>query len=175
MSAASPAAAPAQKSGPPAAPLHRSVWLRIAAAATVAWVCALAAITWMTANPPVINLLQLQHSDLVLVGTWENRAEGRFLVERELKHGRLKGPVKIVGLPDRGLPTTPAWVIPVTKLGDTWAVTRGEFPILVRPPAKDARPQVVEVNVDPQCYPATNDVLGQIAAAGERIHAKAGR
>lgn len=131
---------------------------------TVLWVLFLAVITWRTANPPVVNGVQVQVSDRILVGRWENRADGRFEVTQELKRGDPLGVVTVTGVPDRGTPTNDLWVIPVLKFGGTYSVTHGQFVNHPwrRLPAADA--QEWEVRVNPQCYPATDDVLEQINA-----------
>lgn len=161
-----PAARPPSSSveHPSAVPRDRSkLWLSALVAAV--WVLFLATITWRTANPPVVNVVQISESDLIFVGRWEDRAAGRFHIERELKHGQFQGAVNVLGLPDRGLPRGETWVIPVTKVGDAYSVTQGVFTTGPLPLDPQGNAAVWKVHVPPQCYPATDDVLNQVQRA----------
>lgn len=145
---------------PPPAPVPRSIWLMAAAVLVIVWIGFLAGLTVVTANPPVVNPLQIASSDLVLVGRWKNRTAGQFEVERELKLGQLQGPVVVEDLPVSGPPTNEAWVVPVVKLGKNYAVTHGQFMNAPAQPQANQHPWPVKLPV--QCYPATADVLQQI-------------
>src|SRR5262249_29131279 len=93
-----------------------------------------------------------------------NRAEGQFLVERELKHGQLTGRATVLGLPDRGPSPSATWVIPVSKTGDAYAVTTGIFPNRPEHPPERKQGGEWRIEVPTLCYPATEDVLRQISA-----------
>src|SRR5690349_24987134 len=123
MSASSLPAAPAPLSSLERPP-HVSTtkfWLWLSAGIVLAWVLFLAVVILRTASPPVVNAVQLEESDLILVGHWDNRSEGRFEVEQELKRGQLRGVVSVLGLPEKGLPAGESWVIPVTKIGNAYS------------------------------------------------------
>lgn len=159
---------PAATSSPTQTPVSvmRSAWIVASGMLLLGWIGFLAVLTVATANPPVVNALQIAASDLVFVGHWKNRATGEFQVERELKQGQLQGTVIVEDVPKVGPLERDAWVVPVVKLGKRYAVTHGEFtnrPALPRP---DQQPWPVKL--EPQCYPATNDVLEQIDAVLKR-------
>lgn len=153
----------APKDSPP--PTRLGHWLWVAAGLTIVWVTFLALITVQTANPPVVNVVQIQNSDFVLVGRWTDRAHGRFEVTQELKRGEQFGVITVTGVPERGMPTTETWVIPVVKFVGTYDVTKGPFINRPRQLPKDSQEREWLVQVHPQCYPATDDVLEQIKAA----------
>lgn len=165
MSASSLPAAPAPLSSlehPPRVSTTK-FWLWLAVGIVSTWVLFLAVMTFRMASPAVVNAVQIVESDLILVGRWDRDSENRFDVERELKHGQLRGPVNVLGLPEKGMPTGEAWVIPVTKIGDAYSVTQGTFPLRRQPDAPpDAKLPFQRVDVSPQCYPVTDDVLRQI-------------
>ena len=152
---------PADVSATPAGPATGQMSLWLAAFFVAAWVICLASLTWSTANPPVVNRVQVQSSRLVLLGHWTEQAAGQFHVERELVHGRLTGPVTIQGLPKGGLPRTVNWIIPVTPIGTVYTITSGQFEL----EATNVLGQKISwtVNVQPWCYPATDDVEHQVA------------
>lgn len=126
------------------------------------WVAWLGWLTLTTANPPVINRVQVLASDLVLVGKWSDRQAGRFDVSRELKHGKVTGNITIQNVP--AAPGTAApdaeWVVPVRRTGDAYTVTAGQFANRPAGPQKGVAP---EIDVKAQIYPATPNVFGQIA------------
>lgn len=144
------------------APASWTAWLAGSAVLVFGWIGFLAALTALTANPPAVNPLQIASSDFVLVGHWKNRATGEFDVERELKQGQLQGTVIVEDIPKPGPPGQAVWVIPVTKLGKRYSVTQGEF--LNHPTEPQPNVEPWPVKLEPQCYPATSDVLDQIDA-----------
>lgn len=167
MSASSLPSAPAPLSSlehPPRVSTTK-FWLWLAIGIVLAWVLFLAVMTFLTASPAVVNFMQIAESDLILVGRWDRRSENRFEVERELKHGQLHGAVNVLGLPEKGLPTGESWVIPVTKIGNAYSVTKCTIPLRRGQAAADAKLPFESVDVSPQCYPATDDVLRQIERA----------
>ncbi len=158
---------PAASENPPAPnvpPPGSLAKFRVAASLTLAWVLFLAGLTWRTANPPVVNRVQIRNSEYILVGRWENRQEGRLEVVQELKRGVSLGVVTVTGLPERGLPAAKSWVIPVTRFGGAYSVTHGQFLNSPRQPQPDGKIPHWQIDVPPQCYPATDDVLEQILA-----------
>lgn len=159
---------PAATSGPaPVAvePSVRSPWLLLSAGIVALWIVCLAALTWRTANPAVINQVQISSADLIFVGRWADRKAGRFEVERELKRQQLQGEVIIEGALPHGPPTSESWVIPVTVHREKYAVTQGVFINHPRQPAIAEKLPPWKVEVAPLCYPATEDILRQIDAA----------
>ncbi len=163
MSAAPPVAAPIETKDVGRAAWHTSLRVRCAGAAVLIWIVALAAMTWNTANPDVVNRAQIEESHFVFVGRCEDPAKGTFHVERELKRGELQGPVTVQDLPKQLPPKNTAWVVPVLRHGKSFVVTEGVFPL---PPAQVVGPNGVplEAHVAPKIYPATDDVLRQIDA-----------
>jgi hypothetical protein len=158
-----------------AAPIAGRRALASAAAVTLGWVLFLAVVTWRTANPPAINIVQILESDLVLVGSWQDRRAGRFEVLEELKHGGRTGLMTVAGAPCAKSPAETTWVVPVRREGTSWKVTQGRFanrPLEAHARDPDAPPPWI-VQVEPQCYPATDDVLRQIRMLLERPAADA--
>ena len=139
----------------------RRLGLVVAAIVVTVWVIYLAYITIRTANPPVINRVQIDAADFLLLGRWENFSTGRFRVERELKHGRLTGLVQVLGLPDHLPSQSIEWVIPVSKTGDAVSVTQGIYENRPLHSGQNLN-GVWKVRVAPQCYPATAEILRQI-------------
>lgn len=138
------------------------VRLIVFAMLVVGWAAWLAWLTLTTANPPVINRVQVLSSDLVLVGKWEDRAAGRLNVSRELKHGELTGIITIQAVPLVPKISGPdgEWIVPVRRIRTGYAVTSGKF---ANRPAGKQPAAAPEIDVKPQVYPATPDVFEQLA------------
>jgi|GEM_PF-3390944 len=146
------------------APASPSRWLLIVfAVIVVVWVGLLSWLTLNTANPPVVNRVQILSSDLVLVGRWQDVAAGNFDVTRELKYGELTGVVTLLGpKPATATPNEAEWVIPVRRTKNALSITEGKF--INRPQQNDIVPPGPEwrVAITPQIYPATASVFEQI-------------
>jgi hypothetical protein len=162
MTTESPPDAAAESSVGANASPARGRWFPFAIVIIAVWIAFLAVLTWRTANPPVVNDVQILESDEIFVGSWKDQAEGRFDVADELRHGQIHGLVTITGVPQRGAPKSDRWVIPVTRRGGTYAVTQGIFPPGRDPLAKPGDRPLPPVHVEPLCYPATEAVLAQI-------------
>jgi len=140
----------------------RPILFRIIFCLVIIWVAGLATLTVRTANPWIVNEVQIERSDAVFVGRWIDRLQGRFEAADDLLHRLPPGAVTITGLPTRGLPKTDEWVIPVRKSGEGFVVTQGGFSYVPRDPAGHVAPQPVEGEIAPQCLPAIPEVLQQI-------------
>ena len=154
--AAADAAVPAKASS------VRRVLFWLAACLTLIWIAFLAALAFRTPNPPVVNRIQIRESDGIFVGRWDSRADGRFRVTDELKHGTIRGIVTVVGVPDCDIPETDLWVIPVRRSGGTFVVTQGLFETGLENPPQPADQPPPLVRIQPQCYRATEAILEQV-------------
>lgn len=134
-------------------------WL--VSALVAGWILVLSLLTFWTANPPVLNRVQLTQSDAVFVGRWVDEATGRFEVTQELKHGQPVGIITVSRVPKLRMHASDRWVIPVTKLGDVYSVTQGTFVARVFDPQTNGE-GYVKIQVVAQCYPATDEVLAQV-------------
>jgi hypothetical protein len=137
------------------------VRLIVIAALVVGWIGWLAWLTLNTANPPIVNRVQLLASDLVIVGRWEDRTAGRLRIVRELKHGELAGTITVERAPPpRGISDADAeWIVPVRRTRAGYAVTSGKF---VNRPERAGGAAGDKIDIPPQIYPATKDILRQI-------------
>jgi hypothetical protein len=136
--------------------------------AVIIWIGFLSVLTARTANPWIVNEIQIERSDAVLLGHWVNRRTGEFAVVKDLLHRQSPGTVTVTGLPERGLPAAESWVIPVTKLGSSYEVTQGHFRYHPIDPVHGVSPQPLEGTIAPQCYPETPDILQQIEQVLQR-------
>ena len=149
---------PATDNIPSAASRARLILFAILAAF---WVVFLAGLTWRTANPPLVNRVQILASDRLLVGHWLDVKSGRFQVNRELKQGDISGEVIIENspIPGKNFTADQEFVVPVRKRKDNYVLTAGDFRIEKSSPAASDLPAG---RIQPQIYPATAEILDQI-------------
>lgn len=126
-----------------------------------AWCGVLALLTWYSANPVVVNPLQIQRSDLVVQGRWTDAAARTLRVECAWKAAAPGETITVKGVPGR-VPLEGSLIVPLTRTADgSWMVTQG---ILENPSAHPDRVPSQRSEVQPALYPATESVLEQLNA-----------
>ena len=172
-----PPVAPASESGPtPAAmdiqPVSTGpLWLAVGLA--LAWWLTLAALCLFTANPPLVNYLQLSRSHYVVTAQIDNPASGQITVTRDwglrpqwlppLQTGSLKiaNWEKVIGRKGPG-----EYLVPLTFQAQTYQVT-------AVPPGERTR------EIKPQIYPATRAseeqlrrILAELQKATDKVNSR---
>jgi hypothetical protein len=149
---------PAAQSEP--RPPRRSAVVAIVAVALV-WAGCLAALAVRSANPVVVNRVQVWHADSLVLGVWDAKA-ARLTVERTWKSPVPADSIAIGTMPQQH--PSGRIIVPVTRLSSQqYEVTQGR---LWNPPERPAASteKPVESDVQPLVYPATDDVIRQIEA-----------
>jgi hypothetical protein len=152
---------------PPPAPVRRGPVVAIAIIG-LAWVGLLAwfVFAWFvlqSANPVVVNRVQVQHADVIVQGLWQADSPPRLTVERTWK-AKLDAQSVRVRQPE-GISPSGRVIVPLTRISpDLYEVTHGELANL---PEHGLPPQDAETVISlvrPQAYPDTGDVIRQIEA-----------
>lgn len=134
------------------------------AAGGLAWVGVLAWLVLQSANPVVVNRVQIRHADVIVQGTWDaHPSPPQLTVERTWK-GTLEAKTIRVRQPE-GVNVSRRVIVPLTRISpDLYEVTQGE---LTNPPELHPLPPGIEPVtsvVRPEVYPSTDDVARQIEA-----------
>lgn len=107
----------------------------------VAWYIALITLAVRTANPPTLNARQILLSNLVVVGTMDD--QGIVQVNKSYRGLPPEGELKVIR---EGKLLTSEMILPLTKDGDLYRVTRTELP----------------GSADRLVYPANAETLSQL-------------
>jgi hypothetical protein len=152
----------------PPAPEPRASRLGLAsvaiAAVALAWIAALAVLVVQSANPVIVNRVQVWHADVIVLGVWQPGDPPQLSVERTWKTPL---EAKSVGVrAARGVTTSGRAIVPLTRISrDLYEVTQGELlnlPERRRTGDKTEEPEPSHVR--PLVYPATDDVIAQLEA-----------
>jgi len=145
----------------PAEPVHRgpkiAVWLLAAA-----WCGVLAGLVTVSANPVVVNRVQMLHADVVAQGVWIPGPPAELDVQRTWKGTLAVGRIGVHGaLPEQTI--AGEVIVPLSRRRDgQWQITGGVLSNPVQQADRDRLPEASEVR--PLVYPATADVIRQIEA-----------
>jgi len=149
------------------APAVRRWPIVLIAAIGLAWIAVLAWLVVKSANPIVVNRVQLQHARVIVQGVWQPgspQKPPKLTVERTWKM-----PLEVTEVSIRepeGVQPAGRVIVPLTRISpDLYEITQGE---LINLPERHPRPQnpkdMVFAQVRPLVYPATPDVVRQIDA-----------
>jgi hypothetical protein len=135
------------------------------AALALAWIGILAALWWYSANPVVVNRVQVLHADLIVLGEWRPGDPPQLTVERSWKGTPSGSTVAVrqteLAIKMNGANPSGRFVVPLTRITpDLYEITQG---VLGNPPehpqpGAELRP----AEVRPHIYPAGDDVIRQL-------------
>lgn len=147
-----------------ARPPHVRPSVLLITALGLAWIAALLTIVLTSANPVVVNRLQVQYAQVIVQGTWQPGSPPQLEVERTWKSPLDHQRVVVREAP--GVRTSGRAIVPLTRIGpDLFEITHGDLPTIPEQRSSVPAPEAARVaQVRPQVYPATPEVVQQIEA-----------
>jgi hypothetical protein len=117
-----------------------------------------------SANPVVVNRLQVQSAQVIVQGTWLPGHPPQLAVERTWKL-----PLNVPHITVREAPGVSAVgraIVPLTRVGpNLYEITQGDLPTIPERQAVESLPEAARLaQVRPYVYPATPEVVQQIEA-----------